>query len=393
MSEDFPMPRTCPFDPPPRYAELREEAPVIRVSVPGGRSAWLVTGHANVRATLTDPHVSSDRTHPAFPLVMPGFGENLKGSILSMDPPEHNRHRRMVTPEFTVRRVQGLRPRIQEIVDERIDELLAGPRPADLVQALSLPVPSLVICELLGVPYSERDFFHTRTAEIVSKSTTAERRMAAMGEVRKFLHELVTHKQGDPGEDLLSRLVVKYQEAGLFDHQMMSAMALTLLIAGHETTANMISLGTVALLENPDQLTELRDDPSLMPGTVEELLRYFTIAETATSRVATQDIEVDGVLIRAGEGFIAAGASANRDPRVFADPDTLDIRRSARGHLAFGYGVHQCLGQNLARLELEIVYTTLFRRLPGLRLAVPFDELPFKHDANVYGLHSLPVTW
>ncbi|MEO3892243.1 cytochrome P450 [Nonomuraea sp. B5E05] len=342
---------------------------------------------------LTDPHVSSDRTHPEFPLVMPGFGQNLKGSILTVDPPEHNTHRRMVTTEFTVRRVQSMRPRVQEIVDGRIDELLAGPRPADLVQAVALPVPSMVICELLGVPYSERGFFHTRTAEIVNKGTSAERRTAAMGEVRRFLYALVGEKLHEPGEDLLSRLVVKYQEADMFDHDAMSAMALTLLIAGHETTANMISLGTTALLENPDQLAELRADPSLMPGAVEELLRYFTIVDPATSRVATRDLEVDGALIRADEGVIAAAASGNRDPRVFEDPDTLDIHRSARGHLAFGYGIHQCLGQNLARLELEIVYSTLLRRVPGLRLAVPFDELPFKHDANVYGLHRLPVTW
>ncbi|MFG1972678.1 cytochrome P450 [Nonomuraea fuscirosea] len=393
MSEDFPMPRTCPFDPPPRYAELRESAPVTRVSLPGDRKAWLVTGHANIRAVLSDPHVGSDRTHPGFPLVMPGFGDNLKGSILIMDPPEHNLHRRMVTTEFTVRRVQGMRPRIQEIVDGRIDELLAGPAPADLVQALSLPVPSLVICELLGVPYEKRAFFHTRTAEIVSKGTGAERRTAAMGEVRRFLYELVGEKLRDPGEDLLSRLVVKYQEADMFDHEAMSGMALTLLIAGHETTANMISLGTLALLENPDQLAELRADPSLVPGAVEELLRYFTIVDQATSRVATGDLEVDGVLIRAGEGVIAAASSGNRDPRVFEDPDTLDVRRSARGHLAFGHGRHQCLGQNLARLELEVVYTTLFGRIPGLRLAVPFEELPFKQDANVYGLHRLPVAW
>ncbi|MGP3937464.1 cytochrome P450 [Nonomuraea sp. KM88] len=393
MSEDFPMPRACPFDPPPRYAELRESAPVTRVSIPGGRTAWLVTGHANVRAVLSNPHVSSDRTHPGFPLVMPGFGRHLRGSILTMDPPEHNRHRRMVTTEFTVRRVQGMRPRVQEIVDGRIDELLAGPRPADLVQALSLPVPSLVICELLGVPYGERGFFHARTAEIVNKGTTAERRAAAMGEVRRFLYRLVGEKVRDPGDDLLSRLVVKYQEADMFDHEAMSGMALTLLIAGHETTANMISLGTLALLENPDLLAELQADPTLMPGAVEELLRYFTIVDQATSRVATRDMEVDGVLIRAGEGVIAAASSANRDPRAFEDPDTLDIHRSARGHLAFGFGIHQCLGQNLARLELEIVYTTLFRRVPGLRPAVPFDELPFKQDANVYGLHRLPVTW
>jgi cytochrome P450 len=387
------MARTCPFDPPPRYAELRDEKPVSRVSLPDGRSAWLVAGHELIRAVLADERVSSDRSHPGFPLVMPGFGAKLKGAFLVKDPPEHSIHRKMVTAEFTVKRVKTMRPRIQQIVNDQIDQMLAGERPTDLVQELSLPVPTLVICELLGVPYRDRMLFHGWTRQIVSTTATAEQRAAVMGGLRDYVMRLVAAKADYPGDDLLSRLVARYQQAGLFDRETLAGVALTLLIAGHETTANMIALGVVGLLENPGQLAALLSDPSLMHGAVEELVRYFPVVDYATSRVAADDIEVAGVLIRRGEGIIAPVGSANRDPRAFPDPDILDIHRNAHGHLSFGYGIHQCLGQNLARLELEIVYSTLFARIPGLRLAVPVDELPFKHDANVYGVHRLPVTW
>jgi cytochrome P450 len=235
--------------------------------------------------------------------------------------------------------------------------------------------------------------FHGWTRQIVSTTATAEQRAAVMGGLRDYVMRLVAAKADYPGDDLLSRLVARYQQAGLFDRETLAGVALTLLIAGHETTANMIALGVVGLLENPGQLAALLSDPSLMHGAVEELVRYFPVVDYATSRVAADDIEVAGVLIRRGEGIIAPVGSANRDPRAFPDPDILDIHRNAHGHLSFGYGIHQCLGQNLARLELEIVYSTLFARIPGLRLAVPVDELPFKHDANVYGVHRLPVTW
>ncbi|SPL88233.1 putative cytochrome P450 hydroxylase [[Actinomadura] parvosata subsp. kistnae] len=394
----FPPRRTCPFSPPPEYAQLRAERPVALVKTPAGEKVWLITGYKEVRQILADPRVSADRTHPAMPnplmdlRTMQRLSREARPMIM-MDPPEHTTHRHMIINEFTVRRMTALRPRIQEIVDDFVGQLLAGPRPADLVQALSLPVPSLVICELLGVPYDDHDFFQRRSNTLLDRCRTPDERVAAAGELHGYLDELVVQKEEQPGDDLIGRLVVKYREAGSYDHAYMVATAQSLLNAGHTTTANMISLGVLALLQNPELRAGITAASDLTPQVVEELLRYFSIGELAMARVATADIEIGGRLIRAGEGLLALGAAANRDPDVFDNPDQLDFHRGARQHVAFGYGVHQCLGQNLARQELEIVFNTLFGRIPGLRLAVAVDELPFKDDSPVYGLHEMPVTW
>jgi cytochrome P450 len=391
----FPMQRTCPFSPPAEYGELRDKTPIARALLPSGRHAWLVTRHADVRAVLTDPRFSSDRRHPDFPRLIkfPQSNVNFTPSLIAMDPPEHGPARRAVVGEFTVKRVQALRPRLQEIVDDRIDAMLAGPRPVDLVQALSLPVPSLVICELLGVPYADHDFFQSRSKLLFSRTTSPQARQGGIDELRSYLDDLVTGKEREPSEDLLSRQVLRQRETGTEDHAALVGLAFLLLIAGHETTANMISLGTVALLENPEQLAIIKADPGKTPAAVEELLRYFTIVDTATSRLALEDVELGGVHIRAGEGVIALGNAANRDPEAFDDPDALDVERGARHHVAFGFGAHQCLGQNLARTELQIVFDTLLKRIPELRLATTVGDLPFKDDVVIYGLHALPVTW
>lgn len=391
----FPAARTCPFNPPAEYRELRKEAPISRVNLPDGRQAWVITRHEDVRAVLMDPRFSSDRQHPGFPILVKGGRvlTDFHPSLIGMDAPEHGPARRAVVGEFTVRRMAALRPRIQQIVDERIDAMLAGPKPADLVKAFSLPVPSLVICELLGVPYADHDFFQQCTSRLLSRTAGPEERRDAFKTLRSYLDELVTKKEANPGGDLLGRQVIKQREDGTVDHAALVAMAFLLLLAGHETTANMISLATVALLENPDQLDAIKKDPGKTIAAVEELLRYFTIADTATARIATEDVEIGGMLIHAGEGVLALGYSANRDPEAFDRPDELDIERGARHHVAFGFGAHQCLGQNLARMELQIVFDTLFRRLPNLGIAAPIEELPFKYDAAVFGVHSLPVTW
>ncbi|MEU6262632.1 cytochrome P450 [Saccharopolyspora shandongensis] len=392
----YPKVRTCPFASAPEYAELRAEAPIAKVPMAGGGTAWLVTRHEHVRQILGDPRMSSDRRRPGFPLLSVGQQATVgtvAPSMIGMDGEEHAAARRSVLGEFTVRRIETLRPRIQQIVDDCIDEMLAAPRPVDLVRALSLPVPSLVICELLGVPYADHDFFQERTSKILRKTTPVEQRIAAVEEIQAYLDELVTAKEQEVTDDLLGRQIRKQREAGEADHEALVRMALLLLIAGHETTANMISLGTLALLENPDQLAEIVADPAKTPAAVEELLRYFTIVEAATSRTVMEDVEIGGVLIPEGEGVVALGSSANRDPEAFDRPDELDLARNARGHVAFGFGPHQCLGQNLARLELQIVFDTLFRRLPGLRLAVAVDDLPFKSDANIFGIYEMPVTW
>jgi cytochrome P450 len=391
----FPVPRTCPFEPPAEYRELREEAPISRVNLPDGKQAWVLTRLEDVRAMLTDPRFSSDRNHPDFPMLIAGGRviEDFSASLISMDAPEHGPARRAVLGEFTVRRMEALRPRIQEIVDERIDAILAGPKPADLVEMLSLPVPSLVICELLGVPYEDHDFFQHCTSRMLSRTIEPQDRREAFTKLRSYLDELVTKKEADPSDDLLGRQVLKQRENGDADHRALVSMAFLLLLAGHETTANMISLSTVALLENPEQLASIKADPGKTLPAVEELLRYFTIADTATARLATADVEIGGVTIRAGEGVLGLGYAANRDPEAFDRPDELDIERGARHHVAFGFGAHQCLGQNLARMELQIVFDTLFRRIPSLRIDAPIDDLPFKNDASIFGLHALAVTW
>ncbi|MGW5744418.1 cytochrome P450 [Amycolatopsis sp. NPDC003861] len=391
---EFPMTRTCPFAPPPAYAEIREEEPVTRVRLPAGKQAWVVSKHEDVRTVLNDRRFSADRQHPDFPQLVPGLRRpDDERTMITMDAPEHGPARKAVLGEFTVRRMEALRPRIQEIVDERIDALLAGPKPGDLVEMLSLPVPSLVICEMLGVPYADHDFFQTQTAKLIKRDTPPLERRAAVESVRGYMSDLIAGKEDNPPDDLLGRQIVKLREEGTYRRPALAATGFLLLLAGHETTANMISLGTVGLLENPDQLALVKDDPGKTLDAVEELLRYFTIVDAATARLCVEDAEVGGQLIRAGEGVLALGYAANRDEAAFENPDELDIERGARHHVAFGFGPHQCLGQNLARMELQIVFDTLFRRIPGLELAAPVDDLPFKDDAAIYGLYRLPVTW
>ncbi|MEU1514630.1 cytochrome P450 [Streptomyces sp. NPDC005811] len=393
---EFPMPRAagCPFDPPPALQELRERAPLTRVRLWDGTEPWLVTRYADQRALLGDPRVSADTDRPGYPTkASPEAGEG-KLSFIMMDDPEHARLRRMVTAPFAIKKVEALRPAVQRIVDDLIDKLLAGPRPVDLVEEFALPIPSLVICELLGVPYDDHAFFQDNTKTMVHRDATPEQRGLASREVAGYLAALIGKRLADPRDDLLSSIAARIT-AGEIDHQQATEMALLLLIAGHETTANMIALGTLALFRNPDQLALLRetDDPKLVASAVEELLRYLHITHLGRRRAVTEDIEIGGQVIRAGEGLIMVNEIANRDPEVFADPDRLDLTRDARRHVAFGFGVHQCLGQPLARMELQVVYGTLYRRIPTLKLAGAFDDVRFKHDAFIYGVHALPVTW
>jgi cytochrome P450 len=393
----FPMTRRCPLDPPPDLARLRAEAPVTRVRLWDGSEPWLVTRYEDVRAMLADPRISADSDRAGYPHVSAGLAarRDRAKTFISQDEPEHAAGRRLLTADFMIKKVEALRPRIQRIVDELLDAMLTGPKPADLVEAFALPVPSLVICELLGVPYADRAFFHRISRAMVSRHTSAEESVAVTEEMLAYLGELVEKKATDPGDDVLSRLAVEQLRPGKMTRHDLAAMGQLLLVAGHETTANMISLGTVTLLQHPAQLAELREttDPQLLANAVEELLRYLTIVHSGRRRVATEDLELGGQLIRGGEGVIAATDAANRDDTVFTDPDALDIHRKARHHVAFGYGVHQCLGQPLARVELQVVYGTLFRRVPTLAIAVPEDDLRFKHDMLVYGVHELPVTW
>lgn len=311
-----------------------------------------------------------------------------------MDDPEHARLRRLVTREFTIKKVEALRPAVQRIADEAIDAMLTGPNPTDLVEAYALPVPSLVISELLGVPYDDHEFFQANSRVLINRETTSEERTAAGQRLAEYLDGLIEAKIADPADDLLSGLVDRI-DAGDLTRPEAVEMGVLMLFAGHETTANMIALGTLALLENPDQLAYLRDtdDPAAVAGAVDELLRYLTITHGGLRRVALEDIEIDGHTIRAGEGIIVINETANRDPGLFPDPDRLDLQRDARQHVTFGYGIHQCLGQPLARMELQVAYKALLRRIPDLRLAAELDHIPFKHDGFIYGVYDLPVTW
>ncbi|MFI5673216.1 cytochrome P450 [Streptomyces cellulosae] len=392
---EFPMARAagCPFDPPPALQAQRDEGRLVKVRLWDGSTPWLVTRYEDQRALLLDPRVSADITSPGYPLQAPNNGKNNISFIL-MDDPEHARLRRMVTAPFAVKKVEALRPGVQRIVDDLIDDMLAAGGPLDLVEAFALPVPSLVICQLLGVPYADHDFFQENSKTLIKRDAAMEDRMAAHGRLIGYLDDLMGRKMTEPGDDLLSGLVARV-EAGELTRQDAAQMGVLLLLAGHETTANMIALGTLALLENPDQLALLRDsdDAGLVASAVEELLRYLNIVHGGRRRAALEDIEVAGEVIRAGEGMIMPNDIANRDPDAFPDPDRLDITRDARRHVAFGFGVHQCLGQPLARMELQVVYSTLYRRIPTLRLAAEVDSLPFKHDGSIYGVYSLPVTW
>jgi cytochrome P450 len=393
----FPMSRDgkCPFDPPPVGQAVQKEAPLNRVTLWDGSRPWFVTRYAEQRALLSDPRISADIRNPGYP--SPAARREGSGSPLSfilMDDPEHARLRRMVTAPFMVKRIEAMRPGVQKIVDDLLDEMLAGPKPADLVEAFALPMPSLVICQLLGVPYSDHDFFQKNSKVIIKRGVSPEEQAAAMGALIAYLHQLLTLKLEQPGEDIFTDLARRV-DAGDLTAADAAQMGVLLLIAGHETTANMLALGTLALLEHPAQLAHLRDsdDPSLISSAVEELLRYLTITHDGRKRIATEDIEIAGQTIKAGEGVIMATDLGNRDPEVFENPDTLDLERDARHHVAFGFGVHQCLGQPLARMELQVAYSTLFRRVPTLALATMLDQVPFKDDASVYGVYELPVTW
>jgi cytochrome P450 len=391
----WPPPRSCPFQPPPPYKELRDRDPLSRVRLNDGTVAWLITRHAYTRQLLTDSRLSSDRTHPDYPELAPGQKTvNTQGFLSWLDGEEHASHRRLAIGDFTLHRLAQMRPRIQEITDNAIGNMLEQEPPVDLVRALSLPVPSLVICELLGVPYEERRFFQERTVVITDRYRSGQDRLTSAAELRSYLGGLVAIKEREPADDMISHLIAKYRKVGTYDPGHTAGLALQILLAGHETTANMISLGTVAMLQNPALLAEMLSSPEATRLAVEELLRYCSVSDLPTTRVALADITIGGHTIKAGEGVCLPTSAANWDPEVFEHPERLDFSRDARQHVAFGYGAHQCLGQNLTRLELSIVYPALFTSVPTLRLAVPFEELPFKEEGNItYGLHEVQVAW
>jgi hypothetical protein len=299
----------------------------------------------------------------------------------------------MVTAPFMIRRIEAMRPGIQQIVDGLIDEMLAGPKPVDLVEAFALPVPSLVICRLLGVPYADHDFFQRNTRILITRDTPPDERNEATRRLHDYLDHLVGDKLADPADDLLSQLAVERVRTGELTRKEVADLARLLLIAGHETTANMIALSAVTLLAHPGQVTLLREDPRLIDRAVEELLRFHAVIQYGLVRRATQDLALGGQQIRAGDWVVCSLASANRDEASCPVPAEFRVSRETSVHTSFGYGIHQCAGQHLARLELKIALSALLARFPRLQLAEPAAELPFRTDMFVYGVHRVALTW
>jgi cytochrome P450 len=393
----FPIQKSpaCPFDPAPALRALDGQG--ARVTLWDGSTPWLITDYELSKQLLIDPRVSADSTLPGYPHFDEGSRERRKDgrSFVAMDDPEHARLRRMVAGPFSIKRVEALRGPVTGIVDGLIDALLAGPKPADLVDDFAFLVSTQVICMILGVPYADHEFFQKQSTLMLHRDSSPEMMVGAQDALRQYLLALITAKLDDPADDLISSTAASYVRTGSLSTEQLSYMAVTLLVAGLETTGNMIALGTLLLLQHPEQLKVLQTttDPAVIATAVDELVRYLNISHSGRRRVATADIRVGDAVVRAGEGLILASEAANRDPEHFPVPDDLDVTRDARHHLAFGYGPHHCLGRPLATLELQVVYGTLYRRIPTLRLAVDFDAIPFKHDGVAYGLRELPVTW
>jgi cytochrome P450 len=396
---EYPMERAarCPFSPPREMLEMGQIKPLSRVRIWNGTTPWLITGHEVARALFADSRVSVDDRIEGFPHWnehMLSTVDKRPRSVFTSDAEEHTRFRRMLSKPFTFKRVEGLRSTIQNVTDECIDAILAGPQPADIVSKLALPVPTKVISDMLGVPYEDHEFFQHHANVGLARYASAEDGQKGAMSLHKYLINLVETKMANPAEDAVSDLAERVT-AGEISVKEAAQLGTGLLIAGHETTANMIGIGVLALLENPEQAALLRDsdDPKFVANAAEELMRYLSIIQNGQRRVAVEDIEIGGETIRAGEGIIIDLAPANWDASAYPNPDKLDFRRDAGQELGFGYGRHQCVGQQLARAELQIGFQTLLRRIPTLKLAIPFDEVPFKHDRLAYGVYDLPVTW
>lgn len=398
MVQHAPIPYPLPtppsiYHPTPLLAELQRERPVTSVTMPDGTTAWLVTRYADVRLVMTDPRFSRAA---AASVATSGLGEMAKDSILGMDPPEHTRLRRLVARAFTARRVEDLRPRVVELVDELLTGLEKKERPADLVENFSLPLPVQVICELLGVPPGDRHTFHGWSDTVLSGWGADQQRVAvAFDSLSAYLAGLIAAKRAAPADDLMTALIAARDEQDRLSERELVTLCVSILIAGHETTANQINMFLLTLLRYPDEMARLRADPDGIPQAVEELMRFVQLGDEGGGmpRVTTEDVELGGVMIPAGSAVMASLAAANRDPLVFNQPDRVDVGRGQIQHMGFGAGVHHCLGAQLARMELQESLRGLLGRFPDLRLAVPESELRFKTGMIVRSLEALPVTW
>lgn len=387
----LPTKRSCPFDPPDGYTPLREQERITRMSYPGGTPGWLITRHAEAKELLTHKSFSARQEGiiSPVPTELAYDGPADPGAFAKTDDPVHSKYRKLITGFFTVRRTRQLAPMIERIVHEQLDDLeKAGPG-ADLVDVFTESVPSRVMCEMIGVPESERKSLQRHVETLGRLSSTVPEALAAVSGMSGFLARFVPTRMDDPRDDILGDLI----RGGQLTEQELMGMTATLITGAMDTTGNMLAMGIFTLLEHPDQLAKLHEDPELMGAAVEELLRFLTISHLGASRWALEDVEFAGQIIKKGEVVTVALPAANRDPERYDNPDQLDIGRTDHGHLALGHGVHQCLGQHLARTILRVGYEALFDRFPTLQLAVPSEEIQMRDDFVHYGPRSLPVTW
>ncbi|MBV9381606.1 MAG: cytochrome P450 [Streptosporangiaceae bacterium] len=393
----FPLPPSpVPYDTAPEMRALAGKCPVARVELPDGSAAWLITGFSEVREVLIDQRYSRALAYaPGRPRL--GFDYLLAESLMGMDPPEHSRLRKLVAAAFTEKRMQALRPEVASIVDDLLDDMIAGPRPADLVRSFSLPLPSRVICSLLGVPPEDLDKFHGWSNTLFGDwSRTIEEMTEAYLGINGYMAELIARKRKEPADDLITVLIDARDSGDRLSEDELVRFCFGLLMAGHETTANQINMSFAALCHHPAELARLRADPSLIPAAVEELLRFVQIAGRGTippARITREEVCLGGVTIPAGEAVLPMMNIADRDPAAFPDPDRLDVLRAPKTHVAFGAGAHHCLGAQLARMELQEAFRGLLARLPGLRMAVPLSEIEFREGHVIASMRALPVTW
>ena len=389
MAPTYPFSETDGLALDPTYERLRREEPVTRVTYPYGGEGWLVTSYEETKFVLGDPRFSRARTInqdvPRMqPLIAPG------GSILTHDGADHARMRRLVSKAFTVRRIEELRPRAQQITDELLDRL---DNPGDLVEGFTMPFPITVICELLGVPFEDRDEFRMWSNQVLSTvgGYTPEEAMHGMMKLHGYFTELVAKRREHPADDLMSALVAARDNEDRLSEDELVRFGITLLVAGHETTANMLANSVVTLFEHPDAMKRLQDRPETLPTASEELLRFIPLGSGAGfTRIATEDVQVGNALVKEGDAVLVVVSSANHDESVYPNSDELDLEREVGQHLQFGHGIHFCLGAQLARMELQVGLGTLLRRMPGLRLAEPVE---FRKGSLVRGPMKLVVAW
>ena len=377
-----------PINPAPELACIRSEQPVFGVRRPlptgGSLTMWLITKYADARELLSSRDTSNSLGRSESAAAQPGF-------LVSLDPPDHTRIRRMLTGQFSMRRLTAMSPYIEQITTKLLDQMEAAGPPVDLMQAFALPLPSLVICELLGVPFDDQADFQRRSDTMLDVSVTTKQQAQNTLEMNAYMQSLVNRHRQNPGDDILGMLIRDHAHE-LTDEELVG-IGNILLVAGHETTANTIGLGTLLLLQHPDQFALIRDDPEMITSAVEEILRYLTIVDTGTPRIILKDMIIGDQLIQAGDVAMVSLPSANRDVDFMADPDLFDVTRQPQAHLTFGHGIHQCLGQQLARLEMSIALPALLQRFPTLSLAASVTELTFRGDGPVNGVRELPVTW